>query len=52
MEYNGTSIRRKIASGENWKKFVPASVYRIIERIDGVYRIRMLSESDSNPQVW
>jgi nicotinamide-nucleotide adenylyltransferase len=52
MEYNGTSIRRKIANGEKWKKFVPASVYRIIERIDGVYRIRMLSESDSNPQIW
>jgi nicotinamide-nucleotide adenylyltransferase len=51
-EYNGTSIRRKIASGQKWKKFVPASVYIIIERINGEHRIRMLSASDSNPQIW
>ena len=51
-EYNGTSIRRKIASSQKWKKFVPASIYTIIERIDGEHRIRMLSQSDSNPQIW
>ncbi|MFQ5940482.1 MAG: nicotinamide-nucleotide adenylyltransferase [Nitrososphaerales archaeon] len=38
----GTKIRRKIASDENWKGLVPKQVTKIIKEIDGVNRINML----------
>ena len=50
--YNGTYIRKTIAEKDNWKKLVPDGVAEIIEEIGGVARIRMLSQSDSNPQRW
>ena len=63
-EYNGTNIRKQIASMEqkknsqqvqqqqNWKDLVPNAVCTIIEEIDGVRRIEMLLGSDSYPQQW
>ncbi|AAT42714.1 nicotinamide-nucleotide adenylyltransferase [Picrophilus oshimae] len=45
-EWSGTSIRNKMIRGENWKKDVPPAVARVIDEIDGVSRIRDLSESD------
>ncbi|ABN70577.1 cytidyltransferase-related domain [Staphylothermus marinus F1] len=41
--YRGTVIRKLIANGsDEWKKLVPPPVAEIIERIDGINRIRML----------
>lgn len=40
--FEGTEIRRKIASNERWKKFMPRQVAEIIEKIDGVNRIKLL----------
>ena len=65
-EYNGTNIRRHLAAAatgttssntprkksQNWKRLVPNAVSRLIEEIDGVNRIKILLESDSNPQQW
>ena len=61
-EYNGTNIRKQLASAsaaatatatvENWKTLVPNAVSKLIEEVDGVNRIRMLFNSDSNPQQW
>lgn len=65
--YNGTNIRRHLAAAaaagttssttprkksQNWKSLVPNAVSRLIEEIDGVNRIKILLESDSNPQQW
>ena len=44
-KYNGTHIRTCIVSSKNWKKLVPNSVYRMINRIDGISRVRMLFET-------
>ncbi|MGA9745402.1 MAG: nicotinamide-nucleotide adenylyltransferase [Nitrososphaeraceae archaeon] len=41
-KYNGTHIRTCIVSNKNWKKLVPNSVYRMINRMDGISRVRML----------
>ena len=61
-EYNGTNIRKHLAAAsaaatatatvENWKTLVPNAVSKLIEEVDGVNRIRMLFNSDSNPQQW
>jgi nicotinamide-nucleotide adenylyltransferase len=61
-EYNGTNIRKHLAAAsaattatatvENWKTLVPNAVSKLIEEVDGVNRIRMLLNSDSNPQQW
>jgi len=42
-EYRGNIIRKMMAEGKpGWKKLVPPPVVDIIERIDGVSRVRML----------
>lgn len=40
--HEGTEIRRRIASGEEWKAFVPKPVVQIIKEIDGMNRIKLL----------
>jgi nicotinamide-nucleotide adenylyltransferase len=42
QEYNGTNIRKLMSRSLGWKKFVPDSVSRLIEEIDGVARVRNL----------
>ncbi|MCZ6615753.1 MAG: nicotinamide-nucleotide adenylyltransferase [Thaumarchaeota archaeon] len=37
--YSATEVRRRIARNEDWKKLVPQSIARIIEKIDGISRI-------------
>ncbi len=37
--FSATEVRRRIASNEDWKKLVPPSVARIIEKVGGVSRI-------------
>jgi nicotinamide-nucleotide adenylyltransferase len=51
-EYNGTNIRQKMATLQNWKELVPNSVSEIIEEIGGVDRVKILIKSDSYPQAW
>ncbi len=41
---SGTEIRRRMASGENWKELVPRQVAEIIMKIGGVERIKLLSK--------
>jgi nicotinamide mononucleotide adenylyltransferase len=37
---------------QNWKNLVPNAVFRVIEEIGGVTRLKTLSKSDSYPQQW
>jgi nicotinamide-nucleotide adenylyltransferase len=46
VEWSGTRIRERMINGENWKRDVPDTVAEIIEEIDGVQRLKALSESD------
>jgi nicotinamide-nucleotide adenylyltransferase len=50
--YNGTNIRKQMARMQNWKKLVPNAVFRVIEEIGGVTRLKTLLKSDSYPQQW
>ena len=53
-EYNGSNIRRRMASGGKWKQLVPPAVAKEIERIGGVERVKTLgaTSSESSPQNW
>jgi len=46
VDYQGTEIRKKMIEGEEWKKFVPKCVAKIIEEINGVERIREIANKD------
>jgi nicotinamide-nucleotide adenylyltransferase len=46
VEWSGTRIRDRMIRGENWERDVPETVSEIIREIDGVGRLRALSESD------
>jgi len=43
--YNATRIRKLMAKGDEWRKYVPEEVIRVIEEIKGVERIRHLFPS-------
>lgn len=51
-KYNATRIRQLMLQGKNWQELVPKSVAQIIKKIDGVKRIKMISQSESRPQEW
>jgi nicotinamide-nucleotide adenylyltransferase len=51
-DYNGSNIRKLIASGEGWKNLVPPAVAKAIEGFGGVERIRMLAGADAAPHMW
>ncbi len=42
---SGTSVRKAIAKEENWKNMVPKSTSNLIDRIDGVKRIKNIFEN-------
>ena len=42
-EYSGEEIRKKIINNGNWKDALPKAVYKIIESIDGVSRLKKFS---------
>jgi nicotinamide-nucleotide adenylyltransferase len=45
---SGSEVRSKIASGGDWRKFVPSAVAAILESIDGLYRIRTLLQGNNH----
>ncbi len=44
--YSSTEIRRRMLKGKQWKNLVPKCVAEFIEEIDGVNRLKDLSEDD------
>ncbi len=42
---SATEVRKRIASGENWKELVPKQVAEMIMEIDGVNRIKIMQSS-------
>lgn len=51
-KYNATAIRRLMLGGGKWEELVPGSIARIIESVQGVKRMRVISKSESKPQEW
>lgn len=45
---SGTKIRNRILQDEPWEKYVPLQVARVIQEIDGISRIRALSQDDGD----
>jgi nicotinamide-nucleotide adenylyltransferase len=48
--YNGTNIRKLIPSSNRWREYVPKSVIEVIEKIDGINRIRFLLKQKLSEQ--
>jgi len=44
--YSGTQIRAMMLKGEKWEQFVPENVVEIIKEINGVKRLRTVTQSD------
>jgi nicotinamide-nucleotide adenylyltransferase len=42
---SATEVRKRIATGENWKELVPKQVAEMIMEIDGVNRIKIMQSS-------
>jgi nicotinamide-nucleotide adenylyltransferase len=51
-EYNGTAIRGLMLANKKWKHLVPPAVAGVIERVNGIERMKVLAGSDTNPQRW
>ena len=47
-EFEGTEIRTRMAAGDDWASLVPRTVAEVIEEIEGVERIRRITETDTN----
>ena len=45
--YSGTEVRRRMVSGEDWHSLVPASVATVIDKIDGVGRLKSFIGKDA-----
>lgn len=41
--YSGTSVRKKMIEGDEWRSLVPKKTAEIIDEIDGVNRLREIS---------
>lgn len=48
-KFNATRIRNMIKNNENWQSLVPYAVTDVIDKIKGVNRIKIISESDTKP---
>ena len=51
-QYNATKIRKMIANDDQWEKLVPPSVSQIIKKINGVMRLKTISQSETKPQEY
>lgn len=46
--FSGTEVRNRMGKGDDWKSLVPPAVAEVIDKIDGVGRIRSFAEKDSS----
>jgi nicotinamide-nucleotide adenylyltransferase len=45
--YSSTEIRKRVLLDQDWRALVPRSVSKIMGAVDGVARIKMLTQSDN-----
>ena len=46
-EFEGAEVRERMADGDDWRELVPSTVVETIEEIDGVNRLREVTDSDT-----
>ena len=46
-EFEGAEVRERMADGGDWRELVPSTVVETIEEIDGVNRLREVTDSDT-----
>ncbi|GAB3675780.1 nicotinamide-nucleotide adenylyltransferase [Halopiger thermotolerans] len=44
----GSEVRQRMIDGDDWESLVPKAVAGVIDEIDGIERIQMVSKTDSN----
>lgn len=44
--YSGTEVRRRMLEGDGWKVLLPSSVVNVIEEIDGIERLKHISQKE------
>ena len=47
-EWEGTEIRERMEAAADWQSLVPAAVAEVIQEIDGLRRIKQVSDTDAN----
>ncbi|MFB6284194.1 MAG: nicotinamide-nucleotide adenylyltransferase [Halobacteria archaeon] len=50
-KYSGTKVRTKMLQGEDWSHLVPEPTEKVIREIDGVERLRQVSQTDEPNSV-
>ncbi len=48
-KFNATRIRKMIIDDSDWQSLVPQAVSEVIQRINGVNRLKVISHSDTKP---
>jgi nicotinamide-nucleotide adenylyltransferase len=44
----GSEVRERMITGGDWESLVPEAVVEVVSEMDGIERIQMVSDSDSN----
>ncbi|MFB1066392.1 nicotinamide-nucleotide adenylyltransferase [Natrinema sp. H-ect4] len=44
----GSEVRERMITGGDWESLVPEAVVEVVNEMDGIERIQMVSDSDSN----
>ena len=47
-EFEGTEVRERMASGDDWESLVPRTVIEVIDEIGGVDRLQQITDTDAN----
>jgi len=51
-KYNATRIRQLMLKGNTWESLVPNSVAKVIKEVNGIARMKVISQSETKPQEW
>lgn len=51
-KYNASRIRKRMLQGNTWEELVPSSVAKVIKKVDGIKRMKIITRSDTKPQEW
>ncbi|WP_408959445.1 nicotinamide-nucleotide adenylyltransferase [Natrinema sp. 74] len=44
----GSEVRERMINGDDWESLVPEAVVEVVEEMDGIERIQMVSDTDAN----
>lgn len=50
--FNASRIREMMVNDQDWRALVPKSVASLIDKFDGVNRLKVIIKAESSPQEW